>query len=192
MARPSRKNDIIAAATENFARHGYSATRVRDIAELSGLSEAAIYRHFSSIDELSRHIYSENLADYTRILHECIVDGEDAETTLRRVVRATLSRYRLDRFSFVATMINTPNFLPTLPVGTAYPLELVERVVERGQNEGIFRAGPKNLIATMFAGAMLRPFLLAELAAPGTFDLLTRTHNDSLIEDIAVATVLDR
>jgi AcrR family transcriptional regulator len=44
--RRDTRNALIEAATELFARHGYGGTSVRAIAQATGLSESALYRHF--------------------------------------------------------------------------------------------------------------------------------------------------
>jgi TetR/AcrR family transcriptional regulator len=40
------------AAIELFAKHGFSATSMRDIAKVSGMSLAGLYHHFAGKDEL--------------------------------------------------------------------------------------------------------------------------------------------
>ncbi|MCU1481913.1 MAG: hypothetical protein JWQ19_2699 [Subtercola sp.] len=203
MPRPSRKAEVLAAATACFAERGYDNTRVRHIAERSGMSEASIYRHFASLDDLATQVYSANLASYAQLIAEAVESGDgaraeicdrsadrSAERALREIVRRTISRYRSDRVSFVATLVRVPTFLPKLPAGTVYPLEIIEAVIRRAQVSGGAREGQPNLLAAVFMGALLRPFLLAELAAPGAFDLLAERKHDSVIEEAAVATVI--
>jgi AcrR family transcriptional regulator len=195
MPRPSRKADVLAAATACFAELGYDNTRTRDIARRAGMSEASIYRHFASLDDLALQVYSANLAEYASLIEASTLDPDDAarpldpEPALRAVVRATLARYRAERVSFIATLVRTPSFMPKLSPGTVYPLELVESVIRRGQDARTIRPGQPNLLAALFLGALLRPFLLAELAAPGAFELLTETVHDSTIEDASIATL---
>jgi AcrR family transcriptional regulator len=50
------KQRIVLAATELFAKYGYSAVSVRDISENIGLTAAALYNHFRSKEELWRTI----------------------------------------------------------------------------------------------------------------------------------------
>jgi AcrR family transcriptional regulator len=47
-----RREGMIDVAQKVFLRQGYNGARTRDIAEAAGVSEAIIYRHFSSKEEL--------------------------------------------------------------------------------------------------------------------------------------------
>ena len=50
--RPSRRKDIIAAATKTFSRDGYVEARIEDIARAAGVAPTAIYYHFGGKEEL--------------------------------------------------------------------------------------------------------------------------------------------
>jgi AcrR family transcriptional regulator len=49
---PARRAQIVRAAVESFAAHGYERASLRDIAARAGLTHAAVLRHFSGKDEL--------------------------------------------------------------------------------------------------------------------------------------------
>ena len=53
--RFNRREQILAAATTLFCRHGYDGTAIRAIAKDCGITEAAIYRHFKG----KAHLYEE-------------------------------------------------------------------------------------------------------------------------------------
>ena len=50
--RPSRRKQIIEAATTVFSRDGYVEARVEDIAKAAGVAPTAIYYHFGGKEEL--------------------------------------------------------------------------------------------------------------------------------------------
>ena len=50
--RPSRRREIIDAATVVFAREGYAEANVEDIAQAAGVAPTAIYYHFGGKEEL--------------------------------------------------------------------------------------------------------------------------------------------
>lgn len=52
MANPSRRDQILAAAAELFARHGFHGVGIDDIGAAVGISGPALYRHFSSKDAM--------------------------------------------------------------------------------------------------------------------------------------------
>lgn len=47
-----RREDIVARAAEIFARDGYAAVGMRDIADAVGIKGASLYHHFSSKEEI--------------------------------------------------------------------------------------------------------------------------------------------
>ena len=50
--RPSRRKEIIDAATQAFSRDGYVEARIEDIARAAGVAPTAIYYHFGGKEEL--------------------------------------------------------------------------------------------------------------------------------------------
>lgn len=49
---PERAASILAAAAQVFARHGYTATTLDEVAAKAGVSKLIVYRHFNSKKEL--------------------------------------------------------------------------------------------------------------------------------------------
>lgn len=52
LGRGQRREQILAAATEAFARSGFAATSLQDVAAEAGITRAVLYRHFESKTEL--------------------------------------------------------------------------------------------------------------------------------------------
>ena len=52
LKRPERRRALVAAATRAFARNGFAATSLDDVASEAGVSRVLIYRHFESKAEL--------------------------------------------------------------------------------------------------------------------------------------------
>ena len=54
--RESRRDEIAHAAVRCLIRHGFAGTSMADIIAESGLSAGAIYSHFTSKTEITRHV----------------------------------------------------------------------------------------------------------------------------------------
>ena len=52
LPRAQRREQILAAATEAFARNGFAATSLDDIAAQAGIARVLLYRHFDSKTDL--------------------------------------------------------------------------------------------------------------------------------------------
>ena len=189
LPRPSQKDKILRAALECFAELGYDATRVRHIADRAEVSEAALYRHYPSLEAVAQELHAGHFARFAAQLQEATAaDGDvDTEERLRRAVRMTLADYRRDPPAFTFALLRIPTFVPNLPAGTVYPIEILEPVIAAGQRQGELRTGQPNLLAAIFFGCILRPIIVAGLAAPGALDLTVESNHDRVIEDAAIA-----
>jgi AcrR family transcriptional regulator len=56
LPRAERRDAILRGAAEAFARTGYAATSMEDIAAASGITKLIVYRHFDSKEELYRAV----------------------------------------------------------------------------------------------------------------------------------------
>jgi len=59
---PDRRRQIIAAASELFARNGFEGTSIRDIAAASGVLSGSLYYHFPSKEDLLFTVHQESLS----------------------------------------------------------------------------------------------------------------------------------
>jgi AcrR family transcriptional regulator len=191
LPRPSQKDKILRAALECFAELGYDATRVRHVADRANVSEAALYRHYPSMQALAQQLFTHHFAAFAAQLDEATSAGT-TEERLRRAVRTTLAAYRAEPAAFTFALLRTPALLPNLAAGTRYPIEILEHVIAAGQHRGQLRAGQPNLLAAIFLGCVLQPITLATLAAPGAMVLIGETKHDQVIEDAAIAAVTSK
>jgi AcrR family transcriptional regulator len=85
-----RRSEIIRAAMEVFARHGFSGSTTRKIAENAGISEAMIYSHFRNKEDLYAAIIDEKLQESEPLYYplEAIRSKDD-----QRVFSNILSNY---------------------------------------------------------------------------------------------------
>jgi AcrR family transcriptional regulator len=52
MSGDERRDQILQAALDLFSKHGFAGTTTKEIARTSGVSEALVFRHFATKDEL--------------------------------------------------------------------------------------------------------------------------------------------
>ncbi|MEV6348317.1 helix-turn-helix domain-containing protein [Actinoplanes sp. NPDC051851] len=89
------KAQIIAAARAEFARRGYDATTIRDIAEASGVRMGTIYRRVNSMEEILEEItinYAAHLDDAIRAV--LTAEPEAAAATLDAVSYVVVQAHR--------------------------------------------------------------------------------------------------
>lgn len=86
-----RRRQLIDVALETFARSGFAATTMEDIARAAGVTKPLLYQHFAS----KRALYLELIDDVTARLVEAISSAATGETVLRRKVEAGMAAYFL-------------------------------------------------------------------------------------------------
>lgn len=190
MPRPSQEDKILEAALECFAEKGYDGTRIRQIAQRANVTEGALYRHYSSKEEVAQALFTHYLGQFANSLQAIAGSTQPVAERLRQVVRVGLATYRENPAAFNFVLLRPPGFMPNLPAGFLYPVEAVEALVKEGQEAGVIRSGQPNLLAAIFLGCLLRPIIVSIGAAPGALDLLNETRHDQIIEDAASSALL--
>jgi len=83
--RTNRRDNIVDAAAQLFVQHGYDATSVRQIADVVGVTEAALYYHFKDGKrELLEAVITCQIPDLLHVVEEC----ESAETLQDFIVQS--------------------------------------------------------------------------------------------------------
>lgn len=84
-----RRGELVAAAAPLFKRHGYANVSLKDVAGELGLGASALYRHFSSKEELLVAAIESALETAEAVLEP---GDEDRRATLVRLAQAGLDR----------------------------------------------------------------------------------------------------
>jgi AcrR family transcriptional regulator len=85
-----RRAAILDSALEVFARHGYHAASIDDIAAAAGISKALIYEHFPSKRHLHAALLERHVGELFEALVESAATSEPGEIRLRAGVDAFL------------------------------------------------------------------------------------------------------
>ncbi|HEX9357236.1 MAG TPA: TetR/AcrR family transcriptional regulator [Streptosporangiaceae bacterium] len=173
-ARTARRDQIIAAAAGCFARAGYHATTMADIAEAAGVSKGTPYLYFPGKEALFIALYEEwDCGLATRV--DAAIGGlaEPARQSPRTILRTVAS-------AIAAHVLDNPQTCRVLMEATtlaAYETAIAAKVeaasiVSRDQLTGLFQAGAE-------AGewpAGTDPALRARLFTAGLYGLMAQWH----------------
>ena len=132
---------ILDAAVRVFARGGYHTSRVSDIAEEAGIAHGLLYHYFSSKEEVLATVFRENWGELLGRLANVESSDEPADEQLRGMAKILLRSWRNDP-DLVRVMVREVARSSHLndqieEIGAAFMT--IQRVVERGQGEGVFR-----------------------------------------------------
>ena len=87
---PPAKREILRAALTLFSERGLAATSIRDIAEESGYTNPALYKHFAGKDELALHLFETCHARVWSICSTALASGQTFDEKLDAFVAAWL------------------------------------------------------------------------------------------------------
>lgn len=84
------RDSLLELATRMFAERGYVAASLRDLAEVAGVTAAAVYYHFPKKEELLRQIVFEGLERLSAQVMNALAGAGSPEGRLEAVIRAHL------------------------------------------------------------------------------------------------------
>ena len=140
-ATGEKRRLILDAAVRVFARRGYHTSRVSDIAEEAGIAHGLLYHYFSSKEEVLATVFRENWGELLGRLARVESSDEPADEQLRGIAKILLRSWRNDP-DLVRVMVREVARSSHLndqvdEIGAAF--STIQRVIERGQADGVFR-----------------------------------------------------
>lgn len=181
---------LTAAALELFLQHGYAATRVEDVARLAGVSKGAIYLYFPNKDALFHAVIREGV----------VARVEEAEATVaahrgsaRELLDSLMHGVLLDFWGSPSSgipklMIAEARAFPELARDyfqsvTLRSRELLEKILQRGVDEGEFRAmDVHNTARAILAALEYQPVFYHSLGAHDAQPMEPRPFVSAMME----------
>ncbi len=193
--KEQRPGEIIDAALQEFARHGFAATRLEDVAEQAGVTKGTIYFYFKDKEELFKAAVRSSLLPALKEIETLSIDFEgSAEELLRahfRAVYSLLIKNPRARQILRLLIAEGPQF-PEL-VDFYYRdvisrgLSVLRHVIERGIAKHEFRRTRVTEFPQVIFGpvvsAMIWTLLMYE-KHPLDFDAYARAHIDLVLNGL--------
>jgi AcrR family transcriptional regulator len=152
-----KRSLILEAAVRVFARDGYHTSRVGDIAEEAGIAHGLLYHYFPSKEDVLATIFRDNWGQLIEAFHRVEESDEPADEQLRGIAKILLRSWRHDP-DLVRVMVREVARSPHLQSQVDEVREVfttIQRVIERGQAEGVFRDGlDPQLASWIFYGGL--------------------------------------
>lgn len=138
----NKRERILRAATDVFARVGYFNARVSEVARAAGVADGTIYLYFQSKEDLLVTIFRDHARRYLGSLESELASLPTAEERVRRAIRHHLETLGSDRALAVVSQVELRHTLKFMSLFSqtevADYLNILRRIVEQGQSEGAF------------------------------------------------------
>ena len=186
-----RRRQILDAAIRVFAREGFNACRVSDIAQEANVAYGLVYHYFNSKDQVLNELFVERWSLLLSAIEETDRAGETPRQKLAAVAGFIVDSYRHDpelmKVIIVEVTRAANSFGRThLPeIRRAY--QSIAKIVEDGQTAGAFRVDIAPMFASMsFYGA------IEQLLSGWIFDLIPASDTDfDQAKELVVTTICD-
>jgi AcrR family transcriptional regulator len=141
-AAEDKRRQLLDAAVRVFARKGFHASRVGDIAEEAGVAHGLLYHYFKSKDDVLEAVFHENW-NLLQLRIASVEETDEPAADQLRHVAAIVLRTWLHLPDVVTVVIREFGRSPELAerIGElAQPIEVIQRVIARGIERGEFRS----------------------------------------------------
>jgi len=140
-----------------FARKGYHAARVGDIAEEAGVAYGLLYHYFDSKDDVLRSVFRETWRALIETI-ESVEEGDDPPLEqLRKVAEILLRSWRRDPdlVRVLVLEVTRSQHLAEEMDEIVESFRAIQEIVERGQADGTIRPDlDSHLASYVFYGAI--------------------------------------
>ncbi|MFZ1154581.1 MAG: TetR/AcrR family transcriptional regulator [Solirubrobacteraceae bacterium] len=158
-AVPDRRRAILDAAVRVFARQGFHACRVSDIADEAGVAYGLLYHYFPSKEEVLNTLFLERWGVMLEMIHEVDREQVPVREKLDAIASFIVESYRRDpdlMKVIIVEVTRAANSFGQTHLGQireAY--RLIGEIVTKAQQEGVFKADIDAEFAAMtFYGAI--------------------------------------
>ena len=138
-----KREAILRAATQVFARNGYFNSKVADIARVAGVADGTVYLYFKSKEEILHSIFDRSVESAILEVRKQLEQIADPREKLRRIANLHLERLGADRdlaVVFQVELRSSTKFMEEFSAaGFAEYLGLIRATFEEGQRAGVFR-----------------------------------------------------
>lgn len=160
MAKLDKQDDIVRAALELIAEHGFHGAPMAMIAERAGVGAGTIYRYFENKDVLINELYR----DLEERLYPAILIGYDFEKPIRERflhLGAALLRYFIENpldFRYLEQFHNSPygvEYRRDKILGKKEGCDLFRELFEEGVTQQVMKDFPLVILFALSFGPLL-------------------------------------
>jgi AcrR family transcriptional regulator len=155
-----RRAQIIEVSLSIFAKKGYNGTKIREIAEKAEISEALLYKHFKTKEELYRVALGEHLDVHSMSIDckEALANKED-NIVLSCFASHVIQYYRQDprsiRLLLFSALEGSPIMYAFQPTKEKTTIEILANYIQQRVDEGAFKKVDALLTSKLFIEAMV-------------------------------------
>jgi AcrR family transcriptional regulator len=192
--REQRQAELLETAIEVFAKRGYQATTMEEIAERAGVSKGMLYIYFKNKEALFGAVFRW-FGKMTEAMVLAGIHGLDDEVAQIKRIAATWADVAIQHRDYVPLFLDFWAAASVKGMRNDYAEDLetmykeyrtmIIGIIEQGKANGKFRQDvDAQAIAYFFVGGMDGMFIQSWLSNPDNIDTLMRNATDLILRGI--------
>ena len=138
-----KRDRILRAAIKVFAKNGFYATRVSEIAKAAGVADGTIYLYFKNKDDVLITIFEDGIQQLLAILREVASSDDPFDERITHIIELQLGLLEEQRDLAEVITVNLRQSSSLLkqyaaPLFMEY-IDVIAGLIREGQKEGAFR-----------------------------------------------------
>ena len=189
MKADERRQEIIRAAMEVFARNGFGGSTTREIAENAGISEAMIYSHFRNKEDLYTAIIDEKLQESEPLYYPLDAMRNKDDPRVFTTIVSNYLRVHSEETNFLRLLLfsaleghELAGMFVAGPVRKF--LEFLAEYIQERIDEGVFKPVNPEIAARSLVGMAHYFVLLREILGDETLNPIDHTEAIEAIVNI--------
>jgi TetR/AcrR family fatty acid metabolism transcriptional regulator len=170
-----KRQRILDAAVRVFARKGYFASRVSDVAKAAGIADGTIYLYFRNKDDVLVCLFDEVMSEHVQAGRREVEAADGAPAKLRAIAEHHLRLLGGNRELAVVFQVELRQSTKFMARFTATWLkdyfDLLQEVIEAGQREGSIRKEVRRKLASHAFFGILDEMVTTWVLSPQEYDL---------------------
>ncbi len=173
----STKVKISKVALKLFLINGIKGTSTRKIAKGVGITEGAIYKHFSSKNQIAYELFKFYMEKFRKHLIEKSEHGKYPQERIVLLISAFFDFAKTDTRGYNFIMLGHYTELKNLPTDFIKPKDIFVKYISQGMSSHYFRQTDLNLAASIVIGLLTRVILFHE-------NKMIKLDDDNILEEV--------
>ncbi len=183
-AAKDKRDAILRAAIQVFARRGFFNSQVADVARVAGVAAGTVYLYFRSKDHLLASIFEKTMREAIDEGQEALAGIDDPVERLREIARLHLDRMGRDRDMAIVFQVELRQSVKYMERFSSSLLQdylrLIGDTIAKGQAEGVLRTDISSTVAAKILFGALDEMATTWILSKRGYSLVSKA--DTVVE----------
>lgn len=151
-----KKQQIITAATEVFAKRGYQSTKIDEVAKKAGVAKGSVYLYFDSKEQLFEEVMKEGVRNYKQVKLEALnTDLPFYEKLKLMLIKETdflWENQEVARFLLTSDIVTQKTLAKWLIEIRQTFMQRLQQEFDQAISEGVVKPGDSLMYTRVFRG----------------------------------------